>query len=97
MRANDMATNSISNAQGQIEARRIRCVVSIMGRGPCAWKETDVRRAVKAVAATGQPVKGVRFDKDGFTVLTGEPECLTENGGATDSRNDWDEIIDGKV
>jgi Mrp family chromosome partitioning ATPase len=44
-----------------------------MGNGPCAFKEADVRRAVKALRAAGVDVAGVRFNKDGFTVITGKP------------------------
>jgi hypothetical protein len=65
-----------------------------MGRGPCVWKQTDVQRAIKAVAATGQPVGGVRFDKDGFTVVIGEPHGSDSNDK---TENDWDEIVDGKA
>ena len=35
-----------------------------MGRGPCAYKATDVTRAVKAVIAAGQPVACVRVAAD---------------------------------
>jgi hypothetical protein len=60
-----------------------------VGKGPCAFKETDVRRAVKAVVAAGQPIAGIRFNKDGgFTVLTGEP-VAAENLKA----NPWDEAV----
>jgi len=48
--------------------------VRAMGQGPCAFKKTDVARAVKAVAAAGQPVACVRFDRDGgFTIVIGNP------------------------
>ena len=53
------------------------------------FKETDVRRAVKAIDSAGKPIAGVRFYPDGsFTVLTGK---LTQ---ATDlSANPWDEVL----
>jgi hypothetical protein len=55
-----------------------------MGHGPCTFKEADVKRAVKAVAAAGQPVQGVRFYKDGgFMVVTGEQVKLGD-GDVTD-------------
>lgn len=63
-----------------------------MGHGKCTFKEADVKRAVKAVAAAGQPVQGVRFDKDGFTVMIGEP---VKANGTTDAKNEWDEDDDG--
>ena len=45
-----------------------------MRRGPCAFKEADVFRAVRAIAkAIGQPPAGVRFARDGgFTVFIGQ-------------------------
>jgi len=61
-----------------------------MGRGPCDWKQTKVKRAVKAITAAGQPVKEVRFDKYGFTVIIGEPVKRKESENAT--TNEWDEI-----
>jgi ABC-type Zn2+ transport system substrate-binding protein/surface adhesin len=60
-----------------------------MTRAACAFKEADVKRAVRAVVAAGQPVRGVRFDKDGFTVVVGEPEQQL----AEESANSWDEVI----
>jgi hypothetical protein len=65
-----------------------------MGRKPSRFKETDVRRAVKAVVDAGQPIRGVRFHPDGgFTVVTGEPVRLEGEGDITD--NPWDEVLDG--
>jgi hypothetical protein len=58
-----------------------------MGHGRCAFKEADVRRAVKAIAATGQPIAGVRFNRDGgFTVVIGKPGEVTKT-------NVWDEVL----
>jgi hypothetical protein len=48
-------------------------VFVMANRGQCLFKESDVTRAVRAVAKTGQPVAGVRFNRDGgFTVIVGE-------------------------
>jgi hypothetical protein len=61
-----------------------------MGRGPCAFKASDVARAVKAVAAAGQPVRGVRFEKDGgFVVMIGEPSSEEISSDV----NPWDEVL----
>jgi hypothetical protein len=58
-----------------------------MGRGPCAFTEADLRRAVKAITAAGQPVRGVRFHPDGgFTVIIGGP------ASNVDDQNEWDEV-----
>jgi hypothetical protein len=61
-----------------------------MGHGPCAFKQRDVRAAVKAVTDAGQPVAGVRFFKDGgFVVVVEKPgncEVLKQNA--------WDEVLE---
>jgi hypothetical protein len=45
-----------------------------------------VKRAIKAIAATGQPVAGVRFHDEGFTVLIGgEP--------GNEPGNPWDQVF----
>ena len=61
-----------------------------MGRSSCAFKEADVKRAVRAVKAAGQPVKGVRFTKEGgFTVIIGDPNDKTVC--EDDAPNPWKE------
>jgi hypothetical protein len=46
-----------------------------------------VIRAVRAITAAGQHVRGVRFDKaGGFMVLVGEQE-------QSDDTNPWDELL----
>jgi hypothetical protein len=45
-----------------------------MARPTSAWKQGDVTRATRAVAAADQHITGVQIDKDGtITVLTGTP------------------------
>ena len=62
-----------------------------MGRGPCSFKEADLKKAVKVVVAAGQSVRGVRFNKDGgFTVLTG-PTKDTNTEMTNETTNEWDE------
>lgn len=62
-----------------------------MGKSTCAFKEADVRRAVKAVKAAGQPIKGVRFTKEGgFTVIIGEPNDKLEDESTP---NPWDKVL----
>ncbi len=66
-----------------------------MSRAPSTFRESDVKRAVRAIEAAGQSVSGVRFGEDGFTVLTGPPEIKSENAmnkmGETNNTNEWDE------
>jgi len=63
-------------------------MVSAMGHGLCAFRAADVRRAVKAIAATGQRIAGVRFNRDGgFTVIVGKL-------GEVLKPNPWDEVLE---
>ena len=60
-----------------------------MARAPCNFRERDVVRAVRAITAAGQHVRGVRFDKaGGFVVLV---EDQDQPHGA---KNAWDEVLD---
>jgi hypothetical protein len=60
-----------------------------MGHGPCAFRESDVRRAVKAILEAGQQIAGVRFFKDGgFVVVVGKP-----GDGELLKHNVWDEVL----
>lgn len=43
-------------------------------RGPCAFKQTDVERAIKAVKAAGASVGKVEVTKDKITVEVGKGE-----------------------
>ena len=46
-----------------------------MARGPLAFKQTDIERAVKAVRKAGETVQKVQIDKDGnIVVIIGRPE-----------------------
>ena len=66
-----------------------------MGRGSCAFKEADVKRAVRAVKAAGQPIKGVRFTKEGgFTVIIGDPNANDKTDHEDDTPNTWDRFVD---
>ncbi len=57
-----------------------------MGRAACHFRERDVIRAVRAITAAGQHVRGVRFDRaGGFVVLVGEQN--------DDDENPWDKVL----
>jgi hypothetical protein len=64
-----------------------------MGKGPCAFKLSDVTRLVKAVVKAGVEVARVEADKDGsgaiwrIVVVAGKP---VEANGV--DKNEWDEI-----
>jgi hypothetical protein len=47
---------------------------AIMARPVSAFRQQDVTRATRAVAAAGQHITGVQIEKDGkLTILTGAP------------------------
>lgn len=57
-----------------------------MARGPCAFTQSDVTRAVKGAKAAGLPVARVQIGKDGsITIETGKPPEPDET-----ARNEWD-------
>jgi hypothetical protein len=59
-----------------------------MARGPCAFKQSDVTKAVKAVVAAGVNVARVEVDKDGrIVVIAGKP---AHDGAGASDRNEWD-------
>jgi hypothetical protein len=62
-----------------------------MGRGPCTFKESDVKRAVKAVLAAGLPVVGVKINSQGeIEVVTSAPQVQASE--AAMGGNEWDRI-----
>jgi hypothetical protein len=58
-----------------------------MSRGPQTFRQRDVTKAVKALAAAGKSVAEIRVDKSGaHIVVVGEPGKTTEP-----ERNEWDQ------
>jgi DNA polymerase IIIc chi subunit len=53
-------------------------------RGPCTFRQTDVKRAIKAALAAGLKVVRTEFHKDKFVLLT----C-----GDTEQSNDLDQEL----
>jgi hypothetical protein len=66
-----------------------------MSRGPCAFRQRDVARLVKAATAAGLQVAGVRVD-----TKSGLIEVMTAVQGSEDSRsageNEWDELLNAQ-
>jgi hypothetical protein len=62
-----------------------------VGHCPCSFRESDVRRAIKAARTAGIEVEArtLRFYKDGFALIPGKPE----EGGNCDASNPWDEVL----
>jgi hypothetical protein len=56
-------------------------------RSPLAFKQTDLRRAIRAFQKAGLPIARAEIDRDGKNVIvTGEPN--SKEKGA----NEWDQI-----
>jgi hypothetical protein len=59
-----------------------------MGHGPCAFKQTDVTRAIKAAQAAGLKVTGFEITTDGKITVV----ASAENGTTTATANEWDSV-----
>lgn len=60
-----------------------------MSRGPCTFREADVRRAVRAVEAAGKQVAVVEISAEGrIRIVVGRPD---RQGLA--AKNEWDEVL----
>lgn len=63
-----------------------------MSSCPSTFRETDVKRAVKAVRAAGVEIARVEFKRDGgFSVVPGKP---IEGEDASGEHNEWDDAND---
>jgi len=59
-----------------------------MSHGPHRFRESEMRRALRAMAALRIPVGRIDFDKNGgFAIIPGK---ATETSG---ERNEWDEVL----
>jgi hypothetical protein len=59
-----------------------------VGKGASAFRESDVRRVLRAITKEGLTVAGFRFDRDGgLTVLIGKP------GEPVVEANYWDKVL----
>lgn len=63
-----------------------------MGRGMHSFRETELRRACKALEERGHRIAGVRVWPDGgFTVLVARPDGTI---GEDMRVNSWDEVLE---
>jgi hypothetical protein len=61
-----------------------------MARAPTTFRQQDVTRAVKAVAAAGVHIARVEIDKTGkIVIITADP---TDGLGEMTEANEWDRI-----
>ncbi len=62
-----------------------------MGRRPSTFKQRDITRAVRGVAAAGVEVVRVEIRQDGgIVVVAGKP---TTEIAEPDERNEWDNAV----
>lgn len=61
-----------------------------MPRGPCTFRESDVRRAVRAVEAAGKEVAAVEIGGGG------KIQIVIDKLGAQELINPWDEVLDAQ-
>jgi hypothetical protein len=61
-----------------------------MPRQPCVFKQRDVTKAVKAVAAAGMEIDRVEVGRDGRIVIFTAKSSESSDGPA----NEWDELYD---
>jgi hypothetical protein len=63
-----------------------------MARAPSTFRQQDVTRAVKAVAAAGVDIARVEIDKMGkIVIITTVTPAADEDGNG--ERNPWDEVL----
>ena len=61
-----------------------------MSHGPYRFRETEMRRAIKAARSAGIEIARLDVNKDGgFAIIPGKPDG-GGNGGAS---NPWDEVL----
>jgi hypothetical protein len=61
-----------------------------MGRAPSTFRQLDVTRAVKAVAAAGVHIARIEIDKSGkIVIITADP---MGQPGETTEANEWDRV-----
>jgi hypothetical protein len=67
-----------------------------MGRGPCNFRESDLKRALRAIEAAGQKAASVVIE-DGHIEIKLKNGKAADDSNHTDDKNDdntnpWDEV-----
>jgi hypothetical protein len=70
------------------------CVIikagSSMPRAPCSFRESEIRRAIKAAGSAGIEIARIEIHKNGgFSIIPGKPD----EGGNVGASNPWDEVL----
>ena len=65
-----------------------------MGRAPSTFRQQDVTRAVKAVAAAGVGIARIEIDKTGKIIIIAATAAQTADGTQDTDReaNEWDRV-----
>jgi Tfp pilus assembly PilM family ATPase len=63
-----------------------------MGRAPSTFRQQDVTRAVKAVAAAGVDIVRVEVDRAGTIRIIAANASRTSGQSAREAGNPWDEV-----
>jgi hypothetical protein len=61
-----------------------------MARGPCNFRQTDLKRAIKGARAAGMEVARVEINKDGVIVVV--PSKPQEPADERSETNEWDSV-----
>jgi hypothetical protein len=62
-----------------------------MSRGRCSFRESDVRRAVRAIEATGKEIAAVEISAEGkIRIVVGKSDAQKSAGSG--ESNEWDSV-----
>ena len=64
----------------------------LMSRAPSTFRQQDVTKAVKAVAAAGVHIARVEIDKAGKIVIIAKDPTENQSGESATEVNEWDRV-----
>jgi hypothetical protein len=62
-----------------------------MGHGPSSFKESDVKRALRAIESAGKKVESVVIEDGRIKITIKNGNCATDNND-DDNANPWDKV-----
>jgi hypothetical protein len=63
-----------------------------MSRAPSTFRQQDVTRAVKAVAAAGVGIARVEIDKQGKIIIVAGQPVISTTQISVGEENEWDQV-----
>ena len=63
-----------------------------MSRAPSTFRQQDVTKAIKAVAAAGVHIGRVEIDKAGKIVIIAKDSTQNQSGESATEVNEWDRV-----